>query len=151
MNGIVYFLIFLTQNITTFTTNFFMSSPISTTLCNNECKFYIKEYKMVDISADGICDDGGEGSEYHLVSSLSNLGLWNCSLGDDCEDCGPRIVLNELISSPSPSPSPSPSTSSSPTPSPSPIPSSSPSPSLSKNYIMKIKDILEDEDNLFEI
>ena len=38
-------------------------------LCENTC----------DSAGDGECDDGGEGAAYDV-----------CSLGTDCDDCGPR-------------------------------------------------------------
>ena len=47
-------------------------------------------------SSDDECDDGGSGSEYT-----------QCTLGEDCTDCGPRIVpMPPPLASPSP-PSPS--------------------------------------------
>jgi len=60
---------------------------------------------------DGTCSDGGPGAEFAL-----------CKLGDDCDDCGPRMMHN-----PPPSPPPPPSTPP-PPPSPSPPPSSPPLP-----------------------
>ena len=62
-------------------------------VCNNLCVF----------SDDTNCDDGGDGSDYSI-----------CSLGTDCDDCGPRMVP--------PPPSPSPPQPPMPPPPPRPLP-----------------------------
>jgi hypothetical protein len=38
---------------------------------------------------DGVCDDGGPGSDYSV-----------CQLGSDCSDCGPRAAPEEVFAAP---------------------------------------------------
>jgi hypothetical protein len=45
------------------------SNSAGAQLCDNTC----------ESAGDGECDDGGEGAQYDV-----------CSLGTDCDDCGPR-------------------------------------------------------------
>jgi hypothetical protein len=47
------------------------SIPPGSPGCTNTCRF----------AGDGQCDDGGDGAEFDL-----------CTLGTDCDDCGPRTV-----------------------------------------------------------
>ena len=59
--------------------------------CTNDCVrwngwtsswdpfYYSYAYGAYDMSADGVCDDGGPGSQYD-----------GCMYGSDCEDCGVR-------------------------------------------------------------
>ena len=56
-----------------------------TTTCGNSCNF----------QQDGMCDDGGYGSQYAL-----------CTFGSDCIDCGPRTLCAppQLTASPPPPP-----------------------------------------------
>lgn len=61
-----------------------------TTLCLNDCGrsdptyYYDRFYYHYDEYPDGVCNDGGEGSEYN--------GFVSCGLGHDCDDCGPRLI-----------------------------------------------------------
>ena len=59
------------------------------------CNDYCSEYGWVE---DGVCDDGGIGSEY--------VG---CSFGTDCTDCGIRLAPSPPPSVPPPPPAPPPS------------------------------------------
>ena len=57
-----------------------------TTLCLNDCGRYPTSYDDSFFSyygefPDGVCNDGGKGSEYN-----------GCGLGHDCDDCGPRLI-----------------------------------------------------------
>ena len=66
--------------------------------CKEDCTFYVRNHGAVNLSSDGYCDDGGPGSEYHIISSMPSIGMWTCQLGHDCSDCG-------LREAPSPPPS----------------------------------------------
>ncbi|XP_077867520.1 scavenger receptor cysteine-rich domain-containing protein DMBT1-like [Saccoglossus kowalevskii] len=49
--------------------------------CDNTCIY----------PSDGLCDDGGDGSDYDL-----------CALGTDCDDCGVRTAQPQITSAPEP-------------------------------------------------
>jgi len=57
------------------------------TLCTDTCTFsttYPAYY-----ASNGLCDDGGPGSEYSRSATY-------CPFGSDCSDCGPRIDASSL-------------------------------------------------------
>lgn len=75
--------------------------PIMPGMCENTCV----------MASDGLCSDGGPGTQTAVY----------CVTGEDCADCGPRMMP--------PPPSPTPPNSSPPPPNPSPEPSPPPPPS----------------------
>jgi len=55
---------------------------VAAPLCHDECGEYLSTLRtqgVTDYDGVGVCDDGGEGSEWGA-----------CALGSDCSDCGPR-------------------------------------------------------------
>jgi hypothetical protein len=62
-------------------------APYMSSLCTNTCRQGNHTY-----TNDGMCDDGGPGSEYDFdsESSYQKTGSSSCPLGTDCADCGVR-------------------------------------------------------------
>jgi len=75
-------------------------------LCLNTCNSQFNSYSSCsrdNSCGAGICDDGGPGSEYHSTND------YQCPLGTDCIDCGPRYISPPPPSPPPPPPPPPPS------------------------------------------
>ena len=64
------------------------ASP-SDRICLNDCNVYTRFGTSVTYSNDGVCDDGGPGSEFNT-----------CTTGNDCADCGVRFEAYLPPSSP---------------------------------------------------
>ena len=64
-------------------------APYMTSLCTDTCRLYENNYSLTN---DGICDDGGPGSEYDFDRDLQSqmTRSSSCPLGSDCADCGVR-------------------------------------------------------------
>jgi len=69
-----------------------LSAAVGVPLCRNDCGKYLatlRQQGVTEYDGEGVCDDGGEGSEWGA-----------CALGSDCDDCGPREWEESMEDSP---------------------------------------------------